>query len=131
MRDYVATEDDNGGVHINSGIPNRAFCLAAIGLGGPAWVKAGKVWYLALTDLLGERSQFADAAEVTSAVAGREFGSVAGGIVRDAWKAVGIRLRSPRPAPRKDLPDAHPSRPERRPRRAAKRARGRNRPPAA
>ena len=28
MRDYVDTTDDNGGVHINSGIPNRAFHLS-------------------------------------------------------------------------------------------------------
>ena len=27
MDDYVQTEDDNGGVHINSGIPNHAFYL--------------------------------------------------------------------------------------------------------
>ena len=29
MDDYVQTRDDNGGVHINSGIPNHAFYLAA------------------------------------------------------------------------------------------------------
>src|SRR5436305_5152026 len=29
MRKYVETSEDNGGVHINSGIPNRAFYLAA------------------------------------------------------------------------------------------------------
>ena len=29
MSDYVETTDDNGGVHINSGIPNRAFYLVA------------------------------------------------------------------------------------------------------
>ncbi|MFZ8326814.1 M4 family metallopeptidase, partial [Staphylococcus aureus] len=33
MRDYVETSDDNGGVHINSGIPNRAFFLVASRLG--------------------------------------------------------------------------------------------------
>ena len=31
MDDYVETTDDNGGVHLNSGIPNRAFALAATG----------------------------------------------------------------------------------------------------
>jgi Zn-dependent metalloprotease len=30
-------DDDNGGVHINSGIPNKAFYLTAIGIGGFAW----------------------------------------------------------------------------------------------
>lgn len=33
MDDFVETRDDNGGVHINSGIPNRAFHLAAMALG--------------------------------------------------------------------------------------------------
>jgi Zn-dependent metalloprotease len=48
---YTGT-DDNGGVHINSGIPNLAFCTAALGIGGYAWTKAGNVWYLALTEHL-------------------------------------------------------------------------------
>ena len=34
MADYVDTTDDNGGVHLNSGIPNRAFVLAATAIGG-------------------------------------------------------------------------------------------------
>ena len=34
MRDYVETTEDNGGVHINSGIPNKAFHLVATALGG-------------------------------------------------------------------------------------------------
>jgi hypothetical protein len=45
MADYVYTDDDSGGVHINSGIPNRAFALAALQIGGPSWEKAGQVWY--------------------------------------------------------------------------------------
>ena len=49
MADYVTTTDDNGGVHINSGIPNRAFALAARDLGGFTWERIGKVWYDALT----------------------------------------------------------------------------------
>ena len=42
MGDYVDTTDDNGGVHINSGIPNHAFYLAATALGGHSWEKAGR-----------------------------------------------------------------------------------------
>ena len=38
MRDFVHTNQDNGGVHINSGIPNKAFYLAAA-IGGNAWEK--------------------------------------------------------------------------------------------
>src|SRR3954447_19174863 len=36
LDDYVETTDDNGGVHLNSGIPNRAFQLAATAIGGRA-----------------------------------------------------------------------------------------------
>ncbi|HEY5730465.1 MAG TPA: M4 family metallopeptidase, partial [Anaerolineales bacterium] len=42
MKDYVKTVSDNGGVHINSGIPNRAFYVTAMELGGYAWEKAGQ-----------------------------------------------------------------------------------------
>ena len=49
MADYVETAEDNGGVHINSGIPNRAFALAAIAVGGSSWERAGRVWYDALS----------------------------------------------------------------------------------
>ena len=49
MDDYVETDDDNGGVHLNSGIPNRAFQLAATAIGGNTWAGAGAIWYAALT----------------------------------------------------------------------------------
>lgn len=126
MRDYVETEDDNGGVHVNSGIPNRAFCLAALGFGGPAWVKAGRVWYLALTDRLGEKASFADAAEATTAIAGQELGKDAAAEVRDAWNAVGVRSArpGPRPALAKDGRAANSNRGKRRLRRTAQGARG-------
>ncbi len=40
---------DDFGVHINSGIPNRAFTLFAEAVGGNAWELPGKVWYRAAT----------------------------------------------------------------------------------
>ncbi|GAB2585618.1 hypothetical protein GCM10009593_25950 [Microlunatus antarcticus] len=49
MDAYVETEEDSGGVHINSGIPNRAFALAAKGIGGNSWERPGQVWYAAIT----------------------------------------------------------------------------------
>ena len=48
MADYVETTEDNGGVHLNSGIPNRAFFLAATAIGGRP-EGAGRIWYAALT----------------------------------------------------------------------------------
>ena len=94
MKDYVQTADDDGGVHLNSGIPNRAFFLAADAIGGNAWEKAGKIWYVALRDRLRRDSSFAEAARLTLAVAGSLFG--AGGAeakaVRAAWGGVGIEV---------------------------------------
>jgi Zn-dependent metalloprotease len=93
MKDYVSGPEDDGGVHINSGIPNRAFFLAAHAIGGHAWEKAGKIWYTALTDRLRHDSNFAAAARLTAAVAAELF--CAGGkeetAVRDAWRAVGVQ----------------------------------------
>src|SRR5260221_6079606 len=45
MHSFVKTVDDNGGVHLNSGIPNKAFYLAATAIGGYAWDVAGEIWY--------------------------------------------------------------------------------------
>lgn len=96
MKNYVETTSDNGGVHINSGIPNRAFYLAAMELGGYAWQKAGKIWYIALTERLRERSNFQKAANSTYEVAGTLFGkgSREQNVVENAWQKVGIRIKS-------------------------------------
>jgi Zn-dependent metalloprotease len=82
--------EDNGGVHVFSGIPNHAFYLAAMKLGGNAWEKAGRIWYLALTDLLSRQAQFADAALGTVTAAERLFGAAAARSVRHAWSEVGV-----------------------------------------
>ncbi len=50
VRHYLHTEKDNGGVHINSGILNRAFYLAATAIGGYAWERAGRLWRDTLCD---------------------------------------------------------------------------------
>ena len=91
MRDRYDGPSDNGGVHINSGIPNHAFYLAARAIGGRAWEKAGRIWYdtmLALTPT----SDFADMAERSQQEADARFGarSRERRAVRDAWKAVGL-----------------------------------------
>jgi Zn-dependent metalloprotease len=98
MRDYRRLPDDddprhdNGGVHINSGIPNHAFYLAATALGGHAWEKAGRIWYDALTKRLQAGSDFEAAAKATLASAAVLYG--AGGAeeeaVRLAWQEVGV-----------------------------------------
>ena len=83
---------DWGGVHINSGIPNRAFYLTAVGLGGNAWDKAGTIWYQALCGQLKANSDFLHAANSTITVAGNQFGngSKEQNAVKSAWKEVGV-----------------------------------------
>lgn len=83
---------DNGGVHINSGIPNRAFYLAATAIGGYAWEKAGQIWYTTLRDRLRANSNFKTAARLTVAVAGELYGqnSTEQQAVRQAWRQVGV-----------------------------------------
>lgn len=93
MADYNDTTDDNGGVHINSGIPNHAFYLAAVALGGHSWEQAGPIWYRALTDgRVTASTDFAGFAEATVAAARSLFpddASVADK-VRGAWTEVGV-----------------------------------------
>jgi len=94
MDGYVTTASDNGGVHINSGIPNHAFYLVAVALGGFAWERAGRIWYETLRDpQLGAEAQFADFARLTAATATRLFGAEAERAVTGAWDAVGVAVR--------------------------------------
>ena len=92
MKDYVRTRDDNGGVHINSGIPNRAFYETAIRVGGSAWTKAGQIWYVTLRDKLRPNSSFKDTARWTVAVARDRYGagSLEQKAVQAGWRAVGL-----------------------------------------
>ncbi len=93
MDDFVSTAEDNGGVHLNSGIPNRAFYLAATKIGGNSWEGAGPVWYDVLTgDQVTTEIDFAGFAALTVAAAGARFGddSAQQRAVADAWTEVGV-----------------------------------------
>jgi Zn-dependent metalloprotease len=81
---------DRGGVHINCGIPNRAFVLTAKALQGNAWDVAGRIWYDTLVQLT-RSSEFRDCARVSVQVAAGH-GAVAKKAVKTAWTKVGIRL---------------------------------------
>ncbi len=94
MAHYVHTTQDNGGVHINSGIPNHAFFLAATSIAGYAWEKAGKIWYDTVSDHnLRPSANFSAFAKLTARHAGLLYGN--GGTeqkaVLDAWKQVGVK----------------------------------------
>jgi len=95
MKNYYDGHEDNGGVHINSGIPNHAFYKTAVDIGGYAWEKAGKIWYTALTERMRPKSNFQDVANITLEVAATLFGS--GGkeekAVRNGWDVVGITAK--------------------------------------
>ena len=89
--DYVTTSEDDGGVHINSGIPNRAFYLAAVALGGNSWDQAGPIWYATLRDdALNSDSTFAAFAALTVAAAARLYDDAVSAAVRNAWEQVGV-----------------------------------------
>jgi len=93
MRDYIVTDADNGGVHLNSGIPNRAFALAAVELGGFAWEHVGRIWYDALTGgAVKPNDGFAEFAAATLAAARERYGagSREANAVADGWAAVGV-----------------------------------------
>jgi Zn-dependent metalloprotease len=95
MRNYVSTWEDNGGVHINSGIPNRAFYLAAAQIGGYAWEKAGRIWYETIRDPnIRTKTGFATFARRTVANAARLYGDTSPerNACYNAWREVGILL---------------------------------------
>lgn len=93
MDGYVDTADDNGGVHVNSGIPNRAFFLTASAIGGHAWESAGLIWYDTITGgRLAAGSDFARFAEVTTDAAATRYGADSSEqrAVAEAWRKVGV-----------------------------------------
>jgi Zn-dependent metalloprotease len=79
---------DNGGVHLNSGIANRAFASSAIALGGYAWDITGRIWYDTLLQLSPD-SGFADCARICRQVAAAH-GAVAKKAIDAGWKRVGL-----------------------------------------
>jgi Zn-dependent metalloprotease len=94
MDHYVRTSADNGGVHINSGIPNRAFYLVAAELGGYAWERAGRIWYETLRDRrLRKTATFVEFARATVLNAEHWFGAEVRRTVATAWAEVGVKVR--------------------------------------
>jgi bacillolysin len=95
---------DNGGVHINSGIPNQAFYLAieggtnrtsglaVQGVGGASREQIERVFYRAFTQMLPANASFAVARAATILSARDLFGanSAAERAITQAWTAVGV-----------------------------------------
>lgn len=91
MDDFIKTRDDNGGVHLNSGIPNHAFYLAATALGGYAWEKAGYAWYDTVCDRsLAQDADFAAFAQLTVQHGETRSGAAVARAIEAAWREVGV-----------------------------------------
>lgn len=95
MRDYKnlpeTPDDDMGGVHINSGIPNHAFYLFADAIGGFAWETAGQVWYEALKRTKKD-TDFESFANTTFSIAGENYDTATQQSLQEAWAQVGIKV---------------------------------------
>jgi Zn-dependent metalloprotease len=91
--DHPETGNDSGGVHIYSGIPNRAFYLVATTLGGHSWDLAGIIWYDAMRDValqgVDPRTAFRSFADLTVKHADRH-GHSAVDAVKNAWTVVKV-----------------------------------------
>ena len=89
MNEYVNTDQDNGGVHVNSSIPNYAFYYVAT---NQSKEKAEKIWYKALTEYMTRSSQFIDARLTTIKAAEALYGASSSEVttVKAAWDNVKV-----------------------------------------
>ena len=90
MSQYVNTTSDNGGVHTNSGIPNKAFYNFATAIGNRNI--AAKIWYVAMRDYMTASTNFAGARAATLAACSALYGSTSSyyTALQNAWTNVGI-----------------------------------------
>ncbi len=105
LRQFIGTDVDNGGVHINSGIPNHAFYLAVnggrnrvsgitvAGVGQANIDRIASIFYRAFVFFLTPSSRFSDARSATLQAASELYGESSNERqqVRLAWDAVGVR----------------------------------------
>lgn len=91
MKGFKVTTQDNGGVHIFSGIPNKAFYNASVAFGGFSYEKAGQIWWATMNSgRVPPKCNFTQFADVTVDVAEEKYGAQAAKIVRKAWDDVGV-----------------------------------------
>ncbi|GAA2700973.1 M4 family metallopeptidase [Actinoplanes palleronii] len=86
-------QGDNGGVHINSGIPNKAFYLLATGIGGYSWDAPGRIWYESMKASTAT-TEFQGFADITLRKAEELYGTESREqqAVKEAWSGVGIQV---------------------------------------
>ncbi len=117
MKEYAnlpnSRRSDNGGVHVNSGIPNHAAFLVAKALGRE---KLEQIYYRALTSYLTPDADFVAAANATARAAADLYGQAEVNAVQAAFAQVGITTaaapQTPPPVSSEgDLPSGGPSAP--------------------
>src|SRR5699024_8759221 len=89
MDQFYTGAEDNGGVHINSGMPNKAAYLTIQSIGKE---KAEQIYYLALTQYLTSNAEFSDAKIALKQAADELYGhnSNESQSVAQAWTKVGV-----------------------------------------
>jgi Zn-dependent metalloprotease len=94
MDNFYNGQEDNGGVHINSGIPNKAFYEFASGAGGNSWEKPLTIWYQAVKDqkLTNPNTNFEQFAAATYEVAKKKYDKDTVSLLRRSWDGVGIAI---------------------------------------
>ncbi|MGB8647026.1 MAG: M4 family metallopeptidase [Anaerolineae bacterium] len=105
-------KSDNGGVHVNSGIPNHAAYLIGQAIGRD---KLAQIYYRTLTQYLTPDSQFADAARATVRAAQDLYGTNEVNAVIQGWSQVGVNVNGstnvPTPPPTSTTPQRGPTQP--------------------
>ncbi len=106
MSRFVDTPDDYGGVHINSGIPNRAFYTLAMELGGKAWEAPAQIWYDVMVGDIKADCDFSTFAHLTIEAAKVRFGAESPEVaaVQKAWETVEVKPAPAKQAPRRKPP---------------------------
>src|SRR5699024_5416868 len=90
MNQFYTGTDDNGGVHINSGIPNKAAYLTIQSIGKD---KAEQIYYLALTQYLSSNAEFTDAKIALKQAENELYGKNGNEskAIEQAWNDVGVK----------------------------------------
>lgn len=98
MSEFYAGPDDNGGVHINSGIPNWAYYKFATAISKD---HGEQIWYRALSTYLTRSSQFLDLRLATIRAATDLYGAGSADVTAlgTAFDQVGITGTQPSPGP--------------------------------
>lgn len=86
---YLGT-NDHGGVHINSGIPNKAFATFAVAVGSNAWDVPGKIWYKVATASGLPPSATMSQFKALTLAAAQQIAPTTSDALKAAWAAVGV-----------------------------------------